>query len=213
VHLAVFGGSFDPPHNGHLALCLFARELLDIDRLLVSVSNNPFKQNRGAEDVHRIRMAELLSQEINRTGVCSEVSRWEIEKKQPSYTVDLLRYLRVFNPADRFTLLVGEDSFKEFTSWKEYEQLFSLCDIVVFSRASMQCSLPPYGVIPRQGAVQVIDFTAHVSSTAIRDQVASGHSISRLVPSSVQRYIAEHGLYLQKAVSATSTQALKRRES
>ena len=124
MHLAVFGATFDPPHNGHLALCLFARELLDIDRLIVSVSNNPFKQNRAAADVHRMRMAELLSREINLTGVCSEVSGWELEKKQPSYTVDLLRYLHLLYPADKLTLLVGEDSFREFSSWKESERLF-----------------------------------------------------------------------------------------
>ncbi len=203
MHLAVFGATFDPPHNGHLALCLVARELLQIDRLIVSVSNNPFKQKRAAADVHRMCMAELLSREINLTGACSEVNRWELEKKQPSYTVDLLRYLRDLYPTDRLTLLVGEDSFREFSLWKESEQLYALCDIVVFGRATIEQGVIPHETTERCGAVRFIHFDCRLSSTVIRDLLAAGHSISRLVPASVLEYITEHGLY---AIPATSTQ-------
>ncbi len=195
MHLAVFGATFDPPHNGHLALCLFARELLSIDRLIISVSNNPFKQNRAAADVHRMRMAELLSREINHTGVCSEVSGWELEKKQPSYTVDLLRYLHDLYPADKLMLLVGEDSFREFSLWKECKQLFSLCDIVVFGRATTEQGTLPHEAMQQRECVRFINFDCPLSSTVIRDLFAAGHSISELVPSSVHCYITEHGLY------------------
>jgi nicotinate-nucleotide adenylyltransferase len=213
VHLAVFGATFDPPHNGHLALCLFARELLGIEKVIISVSNNPFKQQRETADLHRMRMAELLSREINRTGACSEVSGWELEKKQPSYTVDLLCYIHGIYPADKLTLLVGEDSFREFSSWKESETLFSLCEIVVFSRLSAQLSSLSCEAMQQKGAIRFIDFDCQVSSTDIRALAAAGHSISRLVPLSVQRYIVEHGLYSQPADSITSTQVLKHRES
>ncbi len=216
MHLAVFGATFDPPHNAHLALCLFARELLGIDRLIVSVSNNPFKPDRGTADMHRMRMAELLSQEINLTGSYSEVSGWELEKKQPSYTVDLLRYLRARYPADKLTLLVGEDSFRAFSTWKEYEMLFALCDIVVFSRAittTTQSSLPPHEPILYERAIRFVNFDCRVSSTVVRDVVATGRSISRLVPPSVHQYIMEHGLYRQPTIAATSIQAQKHQES
>ena len=213
MHLAVFGATFDPPHNGHLALCLFAREWLGIDRIIISVSNNPFKPSRGTTDEHRRCMAELLSREINLAGSCSEVSGWELEKKQPSYTVDLLRYLHDLYPTDKLTLLVGEDSFTEFPTWKEYEQLFSLCDIVVFRRALTPQIAPSPEPTQRKGSIRVIDFACGVSSTLIRDCIAAGHSVSSFVPSSVHRYILEHGLYRNQAGSATSIQALKRRES
>ena len=213
MHRAVFGASFDPPHNGHLALSLFARELLRLDRIIISVSNNPFKPNRGTTDGHRLRMAELLSREINGTGASSEVSGWELEKKQPSYTVDLMRYLHHLYPGDKLTLLVGEDSFREFSLWKEPGALLSLCAIVVFSRASTLQSEPPPETIRHKGEITVIDFTSPLSSTLIRDSVAAGHSISRLVPPSVYRYITEHGLYRNPLQPATSTQALKRQES
>ncbi|MFZ4523984.1 MAG: nicotinate (nicotinamide) nucleotide adenylyltransferase [Chlorobium sp.] len=212
MHRAVFGGTFDPPHNGHLALCLFARELPEIDRLILSVSNNPFKQNRAAGDDHRMRMVELLSLEINRTDpCCCEVSGWELERQQPSYTVDLLRYLHASYPDDQLTLLVGEDSFREFASWKEYEKLSLLCDIVVFGRSSTQMSGLPY-LPPNALAIRFIDFASPVSSTEVRELAASGKSLSRLVPASVNGYITRHDLYRQK-LSSTSTQGRKHQES
>ena len=194
MHLAIFGGTFDPPHNGHLALCLFAREQLAVDRLIISVSNNPFKQSRGAGDLHRFRMAELLSSEINRAGFCCEASGWELEKQQPSYTVDLLRHLRSRYSDDRLTLLVGEDSFREFASWKEYEKLFFLCGIVVFRRASAERGMLP-GNPPDAQPVRFIDFTSPVSSTEVRERAVAGTSLARVVPASVDRYIARHALY------------------
>lgn len=196
MHLAVFGGTFDPPHNGHLALTLFARELLNIDRLIVSVSNNPFKQKRGTSGEERKRMASLLSSEINLAGWSSEVSGWELEKETPSYTVDLLRYVHSVFPHDRLTLLLGEDSFREFNSWKEYESLYSLCEICVFGRAATMGEPSPAHRDEKEG-IRFIDFAYPVSSTAIRELVASGQSIAQFVPSSIARYIAEHGLYRQ----------------
>ncbi len=197
VHLAVFGGTFDPPHNGHLALCLYARELLEIDRILISVSNNPFKQHRSVSDEHRKRMAECLTAEINLTGPGCQVSGWELEKQQPSYTVDLLNYVRQLYPHDSVTLLVGEDSFREFHSWKDYEKLSSLCDIAVFRRTSVEGGAPPPDSLLQKVSIKVIDFAYEVSSTEIRELISAGQSVSKFIPPRVNRYIREHGLYLQ----------------
>jgi len=208
VHLAVFGGSFDPPHNGHLALCLFARELLALDRLIISPSNNPFKRKSVTGDLHRQRMVELLASEINLIGSCCDVSDWELQKQQPSYTIDLIRHVHSLYPHDKLTLLVGEDSFAEFPSWKEYESLFTLCDIVVFRRASFE---PHVAVAGGTVPTRFIPFNAPVSSTEIRVLAASGASISRMVPASIARYIAEQALYREPPF--TSTPALTRQES
>ncbi|MEI7933441.1 MAG: nicotinate (nicotinamide) nucleotide adenylyltransferase [Chlorobiaceae bacterium] len=214
MHLAVFGGTFDPPHNGHLALCLLARELLDIDRLIISVSNNPFKKNSEAGDAHRMHMAELISSEINRTGFCCEVSRWELDKQQPSYTVDLLRYLHARYPNERLSLLVGEDSFRDFSSWKECEKLFLLCDVVVFRRSStMVTGLPVTPNVQHwKEAIRFIDFAYPVSSTEVRVVAGAGNSLSRLVPASLHCYITEHAIY-RRCHSSTSTQGQKLQES
>jgi len=87
VRIGVFGGSFDPPHNGHLALCLLAREQLGLDRLLISVSKNPFKSSSDAPDSQRKIMARLLAAEINVTGDFVAVSDWELDRSGPSYTI------------------------------------------------------------------------------------------------------------------------------
>ncbi|NTW82233.1 MAG: nicotinate (nicotinamide) nucleotide adenylyltransferase [Chlorobiaceae bacterium] len=198
MNLAVFGGTFDPPHNGHLALCLFARELFDIDRIIISVSNNPLKKTRGATDSHRKHMAELLAAEINLTGLSCEVSGWELEKRQPSYTVDLLRHIKNLYPDAGITLLIGEDSFREFPLWKEHETLCSLYRIAVFRRITAEKESVPAITVEgkdRQENVTFIDFTYPVSSTDIREFAATGRSIESLVPPSIRRYITDQGLY------------------
>ncbi len=200
MHLAVFGGSFDPPHNGHLALALFARELLCIDRIIISVSNNPFKERRVASDLYRLRMAALLSAEINLAGESSEVSTWELEQqqpRQPSYTVDLLRHIHALYPQERVTLLVGEDSYSEFSSWKEPEEIRALAAIAVFGRRLEGVPLPPAEARGPQN-VRYIDFAAPVSSSDIRQLIGAGHSVAGLVPPSVLRYITRHNLYLEE---------------
>ncbi|MEI6638698.1 MAG: nicotinate (nicotinamide) nucleotide adenylyltransferase [Chlorobium sp.] len=192
MRLAVFGGSFDPPHNGHLALALFARELLALDRIIISVSNNPFKPNRAAGEPHRARMTELLAREINLAGTCCEVSHWELEKRHSSYTVDLVRHIKSSYRQERLVLLLGEDSFTEFPSWKEHEALVEMCDIVVFRRALHDGSAR---MSESNARIRIINFHYPVSSTDIRALVASGKSVSTLVPSSIHCYMTQQALY------------------
>jgi nicotinate-nucleotide adenylyltransferase len=193
VRIAVFGGSFDPPHNGHLALCLFARELLDLDRLIVSVSKNPFKVSSDASDEDRSVMAGLLVDEINATGSFSELSAWELQQPGPSYTIDLLRHVAALHPGDDLVLLVGEDSYRQMPEWRESREIAKLCDIAVFGRsggelAAASCgeTLPP---------AKLFDFDMPVSATEVRRLAAAGQPVSHLVPQSIVAYIASHGLY------------------
>lgn len=209
---AVFGGTFDPPHNGHLALCLFARELLDLDALIVSVSKNPLKDGADASDEERIAMTRLLVDEVNCAGKFAETSSWEMRQSGPSYTIDLLRYLKGQYGDDELILLVGEDSYRQMPQWKEYRQIPELCDIAVFGRSdgelvSEVCGepLPP---------ARLFDFNLPVSATAIRRLLASGHPASRLVPPSIASYIEARHLYRRDdSITVTSTPAPKCQES
>ncbi|NTV98102.1 MAG: nicotinate (nicotinamide) nucleotide adenylyltransferase [Chlorobiaceae bacterium] len=195
MQIGVYGGSFDPPHNGHLALCLIARELLQLDRILISVSNNPFKPQSSSPDSHRMRMAELLSDEINLTGFSSEVCSWELEKHQPSYTVDLLLYLHTLYPGERITLLLGEDSYRGLPLWKDPQVLMNLCDIAVFGRAS-EDEREKARIFPlSEGNVRFIHFNFPVSSSEIRELAASGEPIDGLVPAPIREYVEKHRLY------------------
>lgn len=189
----IFGGSFDPPHNGHLALALFARELLGLDRLIVSVSKNPLKNRANASDRERIEMTRLLVGEINSAGSFAETATWEMEQPGPSWTIELLRYARELCGDDELVFLVGEDGYRQMPQWKEYQNIPQLCTIAVFGRATghhdeESCAqpLPP---------ALLFDFNMPVSATAVRDDLAQCHPVNRLVPPSIAAYIARHRLY------------------
>ncbi|UZJ41385.1 nicotinate (nicotinamide) nucleotide adenylyltransferase [Prosthecochloris sp. SCSIO W1101] len=193
MQLAVFGGTFDPPHNGHLALCLYARELLPINRLVISVSNNPLKESPQSTDRDRVRMAGLLAETVNRTGAIAEVCSWEVDRAYPSYTIDLVTYLEEIYSSPNITLLIGEDNYRNFRHWKSWEELIRRCNIVVFSResAAEEASLEKL----HEQKFHRIDFNLPLSSTDIRDRIASGEDCSQQVPASIWRYIVEEGLY------------------
>jgi nicotinate-nucleotide adenylyltransferase len=193
VRTAVFGASFDPPHNGHLALCLYARELAGVDRLIISVSKNPFKAPADASDDDRAAMTRLLAAEINAAGTFAELSAWELRQLGPSYTIDLLRHVAALHPGDDLVLLVGEDSYRQMPQWRESQEIAKLCDIAVFGRsggelAAASCgeTLPP---------ATLFDFDMPVSATEVRRLAAAGQPVTHLVPPTIAAYIASHGLY------------------
>ncbi|NTV68166.1 MAG: nicotinate (nicotinamide) nucleotide adenylyltransferase [Chlorobaculum sp.] len=190
---ALFGGTFDPPHNGHLALCLYARELAGIERLIVSVSKNPFKGPSDASDDDRKAMAGLLTGEINAAGRFAETSGWELRQSGPSYTIDLLRHVEQRYPDDELTLLVGEDSYRQMPQWKSAPEIPKHCTIAVFGRSGGE-SVGTSADTPSFPA-QHYDFDMPVSATEIRRLVAADHSITHLVPPSIAAYIASRGLY------------------
>ena len=190
---AVFGGTFDPPHNGHLALCLYARELAGVDRLIVSVSKNPFKGPSDASDADRLAMAEFLVDEINAAGEFAEASDWELRQPGPSYTIDLLRHVAELYPGDDLLLLVGEDSYRHMPQWKSATEIPKLCDIAVFGRSGGELAAPSCGE-PLPPAM-LYDFDMPVSATEIRRLIAAGMPITHLVPPSIAEYIASRGLY------------------
>lgn len=193
MRTGIFGGSFDPPHNGHLALCLYARELSRLDHLIVSVSKNPFKASADASDEDRAVMTGLLVDEVNSVGTFAKTSIWELHQPGPSYTVNLLRHVKKLYPDDELVLLTGEDSYRQMPQWKNYSDIPRLCMIAVFGRAtgapvSEVCgeSLPP---------ANLYDFNMPVSATEIRALVASGKPFAHLVPPSIASYIDSHDLY------------------
>ncbi|NEX14192.1 MAG: nicotinate (nicotinamide) nucleotide adenylyltransferase [Prosthecochloris sp.] len=197
MRLAVFGGSFDPPHNGHLALCLYARELLEVDRLVISVSNNPLKDTPQAADRDRVKMAELLAETINRTGAFAEVSSWEVNRGNPVYTIDLMEYLEEIYSTSDLSLLIGEDNFLNFRQWKSWEELIRRYSIIVFGRNADDGASVDSAISERlhDQSFRRIDLNLPLSSTEIRKRLASGDDCSAEIPSPVWQYIVENQLY------------------
>ncbi len=183
---ALFGGSFDPVHLGHLAAAETAGEALGARVRFLPAREQPFKRAaHGATADQRAEMLELAV--AGNPRLC--VERIELSLPVPSYTVRTLRALADREPGNRFTLLLGADAAGDLADWFEVDALPRLADVVVFARPGTP--LPRHAAIARSVEVPALD----ISATMIRERVRRGRSIRYLVPDAVGEYIAAHGLY------------------
>ena len=183
---ALFGGSFDPVHVGHLVAAEAAGEALDARVRFLPARVQPFKRAaHGASAEQRAEMLDLAVAGNPRFAV----ERIELMLPAPSYTVRTLQALAAREPGNRFTLLLGADAASELAAWYQVDALPALADVVVFARPG--ASLPRHAAIRQVVEVPVMD----VSATMIRDRVRRARSIRYLVPDAVREYIAARGLY------------------
>jgi nicotinate-nucleotide adenylyltransferase len=211
--LALFGGTFDPFHNGHLRMAIEVREALCLSRLiLVPASRPPHKPNQPMSPApHRLAMAQAAVEGVPGLSVLD----LELRREGPSYTLLTVREVQKANPGDAVLLLVGTDAFHEIATWHRYEELLDTCDFLLLPRrgAPPEIAFPP-GVLleleesrcyslpgrsyrlPGGRKVLCPDLPVlDISSRSIRDKVRQGRSVRGLVPPEVERYIAAHGLY------------------
>src|SRR6185369_1007777 len=177
--LGLFGGTFDPPHVGHLALAEWARVRLDLDRVLfVPVGRAPHKPpGRLSGARHRLAMTRLAV----RGNPAFEVSALELGVNAPSYTVDTLRRLRALRPKGRWFLLLGADSLDEFRTWHEPETILSLATVAVAARpGSGRAAMRQWA--RRHRVVWLGNPGLDVSSTLVRARARAARSIRYLVP-------------------------------
>jgi nicotinate-nucleotide adenylyltransferase len=185
---ALFGGSFDPVHIGHLVVAEAAADALGARVRFLPAREQPFKTSAHvATPAQRAEMLEIAARGNPRLAV----ERIELDLPAPSYTVQTLRALARREPGNRFALLLGADAVRDLPQWYEVEALPAFADVIAFERPGVP--LPP----PRHRLIQrVIDVPAFdVSATAVRARAARGLSIRYLVPDAVREYIAAHGLY------------------
>jgi nicotinate-nucleotide adenylyltransferase len=192
VRLGIFGGTFDPPHVGHLLAASDAIEHLGLDQLiLVPAAIQPLKLGREtAPAFHRLAMVKLTAGNDPRLAVDSV----ELDREGLSYTVDTLReFARRFPTADRF-FLVGADVLSSFAQWRDPQRVLELATLAVVTRSpdSVVMKLDPE--IARR-VTPVPTRRVDVSSTEIRDRVRSGRSIHGFVTDAVAEYISSHELY------------------
>jgi nicotinate-nucleotide adenylyltransferase len=183
---ALFGGSFDPVHLGHLVVAEAAADTLGCRVRFLPALEQPFK--RAAHVASGAQRAEMLDRAVAGNPRFS-VERVELALPAPSYTVRTLRALLEREPGNRFTLLLGADAARELSSWYEAEALPRLADVVVFARPGWE--VPRHPLITRVVEVPAIA----VSATDVRARVGAGGSIRYLVPDAVREYIAAAGLY------------------
>jgi nicotinate-nucleotide adenylyltransferase len=186
VKIGIFGGTFDPPHIGHLIAAQDALQSLQLDKVLfIPALVPPHKQQRAiSPPVVRLRMTEAAASGDARF----EVSDVELKRAAPSYTVDTLRHLG--NGGDELFLLLGVDQIRDFATWREPQQVRRLARLVMMARGGI-AEPPESGIVQHTVPVTRID----ISSTLIRQRVAAGQSIRYLVPAAVEEIIAAEGLY------------------
>ena len=193
LRIGIFGGSFDPPHLGHLIVAEYLLHEADLNKIiLVPAFQPPHKMgNNSALAGHRIAMTRLAA----RGNKHFMVSDYEIRRGGVSYTVDTLRTLTGQYPLASFTLIMGADSFLEFPSWKSPEEILSMADLVVYPRLGYETA--PAGTFSRRAEFVSAPRT-DISSSMIRRRVRDGQSIRYMVPESVERYIRGKKLYTRK---------------
>jgi nicotinate-nucleotide adenylyltransferase len=192
VRLAIFGGSFDPPHVGHLLVAHDALDQLELDRVvLVPAATQPLKVGRAvASAEQRLSMIRLLVEGDDRF----EVSTVELDRAGLSFTVDTLNHFAGQYPAAERFLLLGADVLATFSQWREPERILQLAQPVVLERQGDAAPALPSGVAEnalRRLATRRVD----VSSTEIRERVRASKPIRGFVTDNVAAYIARTGLY------------------
>ena len=189
MRIGLLGGSFDPPHNGHLIVAGDALNALRLDRVVfIPASVQPLKVGRvAATPEQRLAMVRLLLD----GEPCFELNAMEIDRGGLSYTVDTLTALTAEMPGAELFWLVGADIPQTFAKWRSPERIVELATLVVLQRSDEVPELSGLPGQPQLLATRRVD----ISSTEIRQRVREGKSIRGFVPDSVASYIASEGLY------------------
>jgi nicotinate-nucleotide adenylyltransferase len=195
--IGILGGTFDPPHVGHLWLATLAADGLGLDRVLFMPASQPPHKHRRGMSAAADRM--LMTRLAIASDPLFELCPIEMERPGPSYTVDSVAQLRDMYPGSQLFLLMAADSLSQIDTWREPDRLLSLVEWVVGPRPGSP--LPASATLrERFGAdasrIHVLDGPSlDVSASEIRRRVAAGQAIRYLVPVAVEELIVRRNLY------------------
>jgi len=197
--LGVFGGTFDPVHNGHLAVAREVLRRLKLDEVWFLPAGQPWmKAYRPVTPaVHRVAMLRLAL----RGRPALRVSTLEVERPGATYTIETIEQLRAMRE-DELYFIIGREAFARLPEWRQPDRLISLCRLVVVPRPGVP--EPDLGALARvipglsERVILLDKPLVDISATDIRRRVARGLDISRLVPAAVAGYIKEKGLYRER---------------
>lgn len=195
--LGILGGTFDPIHVGHLVAASEAMHELALDRVVLVPAGRPWQKEGYSDAEDRMLMTTLAAA----THPKLAVSRIELDRKGPTYTVDTLEAFRDFFAGVELFFIVGADVVADLATWHRPDAIAALAEIIAVSRP---------GIDTRSRSSDAGPFRVHelqipgvdVSSTAIRDRVARGRPIDYLVTAEVARFIRTHGLYVDPRMAA-----------
>ena len=199
ARIGILGGTFNPPHIGHLTMAQEAHAQLGLDAVvLMPVATPPHKPIEEDPGVAaRLDLCRVATEKDDRFGV----SRIEIERGGTSYTVDTLRAIHEHAPEDELTFIVGGDQARGFPGWREPEEILGLATLAVAERDGIARQEISDRLSPLRGSERVVFFEMprlDVSSSDIRRRVRESRPIRYLVPDDVVRLIGNHGYYRPK---------------
>jgi len=188
--VGLLGGTFDPPHLGHLVVAVETLEQADLDEVRLVVANDPWqKADRAVTPAaDRLRLVELAVAELDGV-VASDV---EIRRGGATYTIDTLEHSAAEEPGVEWSVIVGADAAAGLETWHRAEELRDLASFVVVNRGDDDRDVPP-GWRSTRVEIPGID----VSSTLLRERLATGRSVRLLTPDAVITEIERRGLYLR----------------
>lgn len=194
--IGLFGGTFDPPHLGHLALAEQARDRLRLDEVrFIPAGQPPHKRGaRISSAARRVAMARLAV----RGNPAFTVSTLETGRGGPSFTIETLRAVAREAPRARLFLLMGADSLDDFATWRDPGAILRLATLVVADRpggAKRRTRRPRVAGMRRARIVHLDNPELAISSSQVRARVRAGRSVRYLVPDAVSAYLARHRLY------------------
>ncbi len=209
MRIGLFGGSFDPVHNAHLALARAALDHLKLDQLHWVPAGQPWQKTQGpnarvlAPAEHRVAMVELAIAGEERFVLNTS----EVERQGSSYTVDTVRELQSHFASAQVFLLIGQDQYAGLPTWHEWRELLSRVTLAIAMRGKGSL-VPPPELAAVWHRAEVLPMTPiNLSSTAIRQHIAGGGRAMdlapTLVPEAVARYIDQHRLYAGTAQHPT----------
>jgi nicotinate-nucleotide adenylyltransferase len=204
--VGILGGTFNPPHRGHLALAKHARAELGLERVVLMPAHSAPHKGDEEDPGPQRRLAMCRLAVGSEPGL--EVCGLEIERGGPSYTVDTLRAIDESHPDSELTFIVGADMALTLPTWREPHALVGLASLAVAEREHGARGDVTRALAPLAVDVAFLDMpTVEISSSLVRERVHDGEPIEGLVEPAVARYIAEQGLYRAAADTATTAKA------
>jgi nicotinate-nucleotide adenylyltransferase len=194
MRVGVFGGTFDPVHNGHVLPVEAAAMKFQLRRVLyVPARLSPHKEETPTDARHRVAMLALALAGRPDWSIDLE----ELDREPPSYTVDTLRAIAGRHPGDELWLLMGTDTLSGFARWRDTPEILRLARVAAFLREPFVGEGLRVPAVPGlEDRLSVFDAgSVRISATAIRNDLAAGRGIAGKVPAPVAEYITKHGLY------------------
>lgn len=190
--IGVMGGTFDPVHHGHLVAASEVAQSFGLDEVVFVPTGQPYQKSRVTDGEHRYLMTVVATA----SNPMFTVSRVDIDRQGPTYTIDTLRDLRRDHPDAELFFITGADAIAQILDWKDVQELWSLAHFVAVSRPGHDLSVSG---LP-ESDVSLLEVPAlAISSTDCRARVGRGQPVWYLVPDGVVQYISKHHLYRSPA--------------